>query len=112
MTTPHARRDTMTNTGNITLPNGDTISAGQGGSYTVGSDTYPVTIVGWSKSGKTLYYRRAKRVTRGSDVFTPRLDKPVQTATWRARDEVFRPKGCGWSSIHTDGYIYDLDRGF
>jgi hypothetical protein len=70
---PSARgvtRKHMRSVGTIALPWGPVIEAGFGAAYHIGSDTYPITIVGWSTSGKTLYYQRAKaHPTKGSDFY-------------------------------------------
>ena len=110
----------MNTTGTITLPNGTTVMVGQGGCYCIGSDRYPITVVGWSASGKTLYYRRARaHATKASNpfgmqsyVFTENPDAPVRTATWRRKDKRFRPKGSKWASIHTNGYDAYTDPSF
>ena len=113
----------MITTGSITLPNGETVEAGQGGSYSIGSDSYPITIIGWSKSGKTLYYQDAiARATQNSDfygtqrhLFVADPSAPVETATWRTGRRTggaFRPKGSNHGYIGTKGYHKRLDPGF
>jgi hypothetical protein len=113
----------MISTGTITLPNGSTISAGQGGSYGIGSDSYPVTIIGWTKSGKTLYYRSAiARATKDSDyygtqtyLFIADPSAPVKTATWRTGRRTggaFRPKGSTNGYVSTNGYRKRMDPSF
>lgn len=107
-------------TDTITLPNGDTITKGQGGSYTIGSDIYPVTIVGWSPSGRTIYYRRAHaHATGASDyygeqayLFTDNAEAPTQAATWRRAASAFRPKGDKCGTVKTDGYDAYTDSAF
>ena len=113
----------MITNGTITLPNGNTISAGQGGSYGIGSDTYPVTIIGWTKSGKTLYYQDAiARATNDSDyygtqryLFIADPSAKVRTATWRTGRRTggaFRPKGSKCGYIGTNGYYKRMDPSF
>ena len=119
-TTNNKGTKNMISSGTITLPNDQTVSAGQGGSYHIGSDTYPVTIVGWSKSGKTVFYQAAvARPTKDSDfygtqshLFVADPSAPVKKATWRKGDESFRPKGSKHGSIGTSGYRSYLDPGF
>ena len=110
----------MITTGSITLPNGETIKAGQGGSYGIGSDCYPITIIGWSKSGKTLYFQDATaRATKDSDyygdqtyLFIPNPEAEIQKATWRTGRRTggaFRPKGSNHGYVDTSGYRKRLD---
>ena len=112
----------MISIGTVTLPNGCTISSGQGGTYSIGTDTYPITIVGWSKSGKTIFYRSARSVaTKDSNFYGVRgeqchqfIEDPnaiIEVATWRrpgtkqqGNTGCFRPKGSTYSRIETDGY--------
>ena len=111
----------METEGEITLPNGDTIRTGQGGGYHVGSDSYPVTIIGWSKSGKTLYYQHASaRHTEDSEyygtqryVFTADTTGPIWVATWRRGGAGgFKRKGSRYISISTRGYRKYRDPSF
>jgi Tol biopolymer transport system component len=113
----------MITTGSITLPSGETIRAGQGGSYGIGSDSYPVTIVGWSKSGKTIYYQAAiARATSNSDyygaqryLFVADPSAPIQAATWRTGRRTagaFRPKGSKHGYVSTNGYYKRTDPSF
>ena len=84
----------MLTEGEITLPNGQTIVAGQGGSDSIGSDIYPITIIGWNKSGKMLYYRSAKLYPTANNpsyqhegetkcLFVDDTDAEIKVATWR-----------------------------
>ena len=119
----HTGAENMITSGKITLPNGDTITAGQGGSYGIGCDLYPITIVGWTKSGKTIYYQKARaRTTRNSDYYsdqryliTTNPDAPIKAATWRKKVDGFKPKGSfshHGGFIYTDGYAKHLDPSF
>jgi len=110
----------MLNHGTITLPNGQTIGAGQGGSYSVGSDRHPITIIGWTKSGKTIYYRAANAKRTDSNglsecqsyEFTPNPNGRVSVATWRRRAKRFKPKGHSFANIWTNGYDKYSDPSF
>ena len=110
----------MKTKGTITLPDGRTISAGQGGTYSIGADCYPITIVGWSQSGKTLFYQRATaRPTRGSDLYgqqsylyTLNPDAETEKATWRRSRGCFKPAGRTCGFVHADGYSKHTDPSF
>jgi len=130
----------MISEGEITLPNGQTIVAGQGGSYTIGSDTYPVTIIGWNKSGKMLYYRAAKHYATSNNppyqtdqetncLFVDDAEAEIKIATWRKPrltykgrhwstwtsaepTGCYRPKGSNCGRLGTKRYIYNLDPTF
>ena len=111
----------MKTKGAITLPDGRTIIAGQGGTYTIGSDCYPITIVGWSKSGKTLFYQEATaRPTRGSDfygiqscLYTPNTDAEIKKATWRrSNGGCFKPAGRPCGFVDAGGYSKRIDPSF
>jgi len=107
----------MNTTGTITLPNGQTIEAGQGATYRIGSDAYPVTILGWSKSGNTIYYRQARWCWK-SDDYVDNPAREVEVATWRKparwnydRGNFYQRYGrCGY--ITTDGYEQGHDPSF
>ena len=97
-------------TGKIKLPNGKELSTPSGGTYQVGSDTYPVTIVGFSRSGKTVFYRRANyRMAPGHDyldqeyIYEDHPKAEIKKATWRRRGG-FKPVGCQTTYIRTNGY--------
>ena len=104
----------------MTLLNGTHVAVGSGGSYSIGSDTYPITIVGWSASGKVLYYRDARaHPTVDSDpygiqryLFTEDPTAPVRTATWRKSSGVYKPMGASSGVIRTDGYHKYMDPSF
>ena len=114
--------------GTITLQNGETIQHGQGGRYYSGSDVYPVTIVGWSKSGKTIFYRSAKAIpTKDCDYYGEQSylyvdlpEAPIKAATWRSSKRyrnyknggAYVPKGSSFGSIGTNGYLKSLDPSF
>jgi len=110
----------MLTEGTITLPNGQTIEVGQGGSYGIGSDRYPVTIIGWTKSGKTIWYQTAtgKRTDNNgmsecqSYEFTPNPNGRVSVGTWRRRVNSFQPKGDNCGYIGTNGYDQYRDPSF
>ena len=110
----------MLREGTVTLPNGQTIEAGQGGCYSIGSDRYPVTIIGWTKSGKTIYYQYAdaKRTDNNgmsesqSYEFTPNPNGRVGVATWRRRTNSFQPKGGRSGYLSTTGYAKYRDPSF
>ena len=113
----------METKGSITLPNGQTIGAGQGGCLGIGSDRYPVTIVGWTKSGKTIYYQGAnsRRVDDNglsedqSHTFSPDPGAEVETATWRTgarHGGEFVPKGRQHGYISTRGHVAHRDPSF
>lgn len=96
-------------TGRITLKNGRTIVAPCGGGLHINGDSYPVTILGASPSGATLYYRRAE-VGKGEDgarVFLDDPSEPTQAATWRTgrrRGGCYRPKGDSYFVVTASGY--------
>jgi hypothetical protein len=109
----------MISTGSIVLPTGDKIEAGQGGAETCGSDCYPITIVGWNKSGRRLFYRAAIATpTERHDHFgsqdytyTPDPDADIKVATWRAPRTnrpgdggIYRPRGQDFGRVYLDGY--------
>jgi len=81
----------MVTTGSITLPDGTTITVGQGSAYHIGSDSYAMTVIGWTKSGKTIYVQQAKaRATNNSDyysrqsyLFTADPNAEIEIVTWR-----------------------------
>jgi len=113
----------MVSEGSVTLPNGDTIEAGQGGSYCIGSDRYPVTIVGWTKSGKTIFYQAAKRARNDNNgafseaqsyLFWSNPKAPVQKATWRTtrHGSFYRESRERTGFIHTSGYDAHFDPSF
>ncbi|MBB77362.1 MAG: hypothetical protein CMJ75_22890 [Planctomycetaceae bacterium] len=104
----------------ILLPNGQKIQRLQGGCYSIGSDRYPINIIDWSASGKTLYYQRAKskRVDCNGQsecqeyIFAPDHYSRIQVATWRSRDQCYRERGSRWGSIWVDGYDCYRDPSF
>ena len=112
--------------GDIALPSGQVITSGQGGYYSVGSDVYPVTIIGWSKSGKTLYYQAAlaqptethEHFGRQDYTFEPDPNAGIQIATWRrpgrvgGRNGRFVPQGATTTTIGTTGYHKRIDPSF
>lgn len=94
-------------TGPLTLRNGRAITAPCGGSMNINGDSYPVTILGASPSGATLYYRRAEvRVEAGARVFLDEPSQPTLAATWRRgkRGGCYRPKGDSYCSVTASGY--------
>jgi hypothetical protein len=116
-------RQPMITNGSIALPSGQTISAGHGAHYGIGADRYPVTIIGWTASGKTIYYQAAKaHPTADSDhygeqrsLFTPDPDAPIKAATWRSskhREGGFCPKGEACGYVSTNGYASHRDPSF
>ena len=102
----------MITEGSIKLPNGDTVSAGHGGYYAICGDRYPVTIVGWSKSGKTIYYQDAKKIPtkdcmlRGKQtyLYQPNPEAKLKKATWRRNENCFVPSGKTTGGVFTSGY--------
>lgn len=97
----------MITEGKVILPNGKEATFGTPGSYSVGSDVYPCTVFGWTKSGKTLWVQNAGyRVVEGSAhngtaVYEcwPNALNPIRKVTWRAKSRTFRFKGWKHGSV-------------
>lgn len=97
-------------TGNTTLPNGIALTAPSGGYYAIGTDFYPVTIIGFSESRRRLYYRRAVYCRQKED-FRDDTDAEIQTATYRKKG-FYRPLGSPCGFIGTGGYVHQMDPSF
>ena len=103
----------MITTGTIFLPDGQTISAGQGGAFRIGGEAYPVTIIGWTESGKTIFYRHAltSRNAQGEREFRDDGRREILRATWRAADRCFRRTGTRkHGAVTTDSYARESVR--
>ena len=96
--------------GPVNLPNGDRAFVGKGGTYIINGDTYPITILGWSKSGRVVYYRKANH--RGAAVFVDNENAPIEVATYRNKCGSFKPKGRGYGFVRCDGYDHQMDPSF
>ena len=76
-----------------------------------------MTIIGWTKSGKTIYYQAARSkatkdacyYTNQRYVFIADPDAEIQVATWRRRDGCFVPKGRQHGYVSTKGYAKYTD---
>jgi hypothetical protein len=124
--TRHLVKVDITTQGEVELPNGTTLCAGQGGSYRIGSDVYPITIVGWSERGRKLFFREARRrAVATSDYYGEQRymfwDDPqacIRVATWRRggtrrnRAGVYMERGSSCGAIYTDGYACHMDPSF
>ena len=102
----------MISSGNITLKNdtADTVSAGSGGSYQVGSSLSPVTIVGWSKTAATVYFQKAKAVwCKGAVSYVVKENAPVLAARLSKRSMQYLHKGY---QLRTCGHYQHTDQGF
>ena len=110
-------KDRVLHTGSITLPGGQTIQDGQGASRNVGTDSYPVTIIGWTKSGQPLYVQAATaRATKNSDhygvqnhIFAANPDGHIKAAKWTTRrGRSFFTVG-GYAHLSVNGYAKHSD---
>ena len=110
----------MITEGKVTLPNGQTIEANQYGSRTSGSDRYPIVILGWSASGKTLFCQEAKAIRCDGNgqsedqawIMCPNPKGEKFKATWRNREETFRKVGRRGGFVDTDGFDCYCDPSF
>lgn len=89
------------------------IKPGQGGSYSIGSDRYPVTVVKVSATGKTVWYRKAKsfRAGNGAHLFVDDTSADVQRATMRKCGK-FKPSGQRCGFLHFGEYDHYRDPHF
>ena len=110
----------MITEGTITLPNGQTIHANSHGSYTVGSDVYPMVILGWTKSGKTIFCQEAKSRRcdgngYGEDQAWMVWENPNGRrfkATWRSKEKEFRRSYNKYGFVYTDKFRCYRDPSF
>ena len=109
----------MITKGSITLPNGSDVEFGTAGAYSVGSDIYPCTVVGWSKSGKTVWVQDAEyKVISGSTYdgsakyeCWPNALRPLKKATFR-KDRRFRFSGVRHGSVSFGRFSVHIDPHF
>lgn len=103
--------DRVIHTGTITLPNGETVRDGQGAAYHIGSDSYPFTILGWTKTGKTVFFQKAERRRIATDcpedqryLFAADSDGKIEAAKWTTRrgHSFYAAGRCG--AYTTDGF--------
>ena len=102
----------MISSGNITLKNdtANTVAAGSGGSYQVGSSFSPVTIVGWSKTANTIYFKKAQPVWfEGAVSYVVKDNAPVFAARLSRRRMQYLHKGY---QLRTCGHYQHTDQGF
>jgi hypothetical protein len=77
---------------------------GTKGRYSIGSDTYPITIISVSKSGKTIQARVENfKAGPGHDFFGVQNwiieENPngrIETFTWHPSNQSYRQNGYGW----------------
>jgi hypothetical protein len=101
----------MLREGKIILADGNEVEFGTPTAYGVGPDRYPANVVGWSKSGKTVYLQDARyRHTENSILedqeymFIPDPTEKVWKATYRKKHKTFIRVGWDHSSICFGGY--------
>ena len=89
------------------------IKPGQGGTYSIGTDVYPVTVVGVSATGKTVWYRKAKPfgAGNGAHLFVDDTSAEVNRATMRKCGS-FKPSGSRCGFLHFGKYGFSLDPSF
>ena len=110
----------MIKEGKIKLPNGQTIEANAHGLRASGSDRYPIVILGWSASGKTLFCQAAKARRTDSagqseeQYWIMHADPKGETfkATWRSEEQAFRKVGRRGGFVHTNGFDRYSDPSF
>ena len=110
----------MLTEGTIRLPNGQAIHANWHGSYTCGTDLYPMVILGWSKSGKTIFcqeakFRRCDSSGYGEDQAWMIWVNPNGRkfkATWRSKEKQFRKSYHEYGFVYTDGFSCHRDPSF
>tara|TARA_R110000824_G_C15214068_1_gene676946 strand:- start:530 stop:1012 length:483 start_codon:yes stop_codon:yes gene_type:complete len=108
--------DRVIQTGSITLPNGEAVRDGQGAAYHIGSDSYPFTILGWTKTGKTVFFQKAERRRIATDcpedqryLFAADLDGKIEAGKWTTRrgHSFYAAGRCG--GYTTDGFAAYAD---
>lgn len=92
----------MISNGTITLPCGTEAAPGTDVTFTCGSDRYPYLVLGWTKSGKTLWVQRQKATAaedhegvygRQSYTIEPDAEGEIVVVTWRPSKGAYDRKG-------------------
>ncbi len=93
------------------------VYVGQGATYSIGSDSYPYTVVEMSASGRTVVLQKDSTVRNPDDpdaglVIERNPEGKKMKATWRPRLGYYRESGSKCGHITLGTRVFSLDPSF